>query len=89
LSLNYKQVEETTENVFNYLNTINLLPYLKVFKCKIVRDMMKKLEEDFLFKDEYSETLFDAVTEEEFADYLNKRYDLKIKESIVTCFYID
>ena len=71
MSLNYEQCKETMNNVFGYLDTINLLPYLDSFKCSTVRDMMDKLEKDYPFKDKYSETLFDAIAEDEFVDYFN------------------
>ncbi len=86
--LNRNQVKKAINNVTNYLDTINLLPYLKEFKNKTVRDMMDKLEENISYKDEYSVTLFDCIGEDEFVDYLNKRYNLNIEETTVSYYYI-
>ena len=83
-----EEVDKAINNVFNYLNTIDLLPYLKEFKYKDVHDMMDKLEEDYSYNDEYSETLFDAMGEDEFVDYLNSKYNLNIREHTVSYYYI-
>lgn len=34
------------------------------------------------------ESLFDYMSEDEFVEYLNKKYNLKIKETIVSYHYI-
>lgn len=86
--MNYKEVQEALNNVFSYLDTIDLRSYLIAFKKKTVRDMMDKLREDFPYKDKYSDELFDVVTEEEFVDYLNEKYNTNIKETVIIRFYI-
>lgn len=79
---------EPVNNVFRYLNTIELKSYLKDFEDKTIKDLMDKLELDFPYEDEHSESLFDSVAEDEFVDYLNERYNLNIKETIVSYYYI-
>ncbi|WP_297419361.1 hypothetical protein [Clostridium sp.] len=88
MSLNCKQVEITQKNVFDYLDTIDLLPYLRKFNNKNIYYLMDKLEELFPFKDEYSESLFDAMGSDEFVEYLNNKYNLNIHEEVVCSYYI-
>lgn len=88
MSLKWEQVKKVINNVTDYLNTIDLIPYLEKFKGKTVKDMMDKLEEEYPYTDEYSEILFDVISEEDFADYLNNRYGLNIRETTVTYYYI-
>jgi hypothetical protein len=87
-SLVGEEVDIAINNVFKYLDTIDLSSYLKEFKYKTIRDMMDKLEEDISYDDDYSNTLFDAVAEDEFVNYLNNKYNLRIQEETVSYYYI-
>ena len=78
--MNEKEIDESMCNVFNYLNTIDLMPYIMKFTGEDIFSLMGELEEVFPYKDEYSETLFDMVGNYEFGDYLNNRYGFRIRE---------
>ena len=71
---------DQTKTIFSYLDTIELMPYIVEFEGQDIYYLMNKLEEVFPYKDEYSETLFDVISDDEFGDYLNRRYDLYIRE---------
>jgi len=87
--LNSKEVDEVLDNVFTYLNKIDIKPYIKKFNDKPIDDLMKALEIDFPYKDKYVESLFDAVAEDEFIGYLRKRYkNIYTQESTITYLYI-
>lgn len=86
--LNGKEVEKALENVFNFLDTIDLSKYINKHRYKTVRELMKDLEKDFSYEDKYSKSLFDGVAEDEFVEYLNKKYDMNIKETVVSFYYI-
>ena len=81
-----KEVDKAISNVFQFLNLLDLMPCIKSFENKTIRDLMDSLENEFPYKDEYSATLFDAVAEDEFVDYINKKYNLNIREE-VTYYY--
>ena len=83
-----KDCNNAINNVFSYLDTLDLNPYINTFKNKKVEDLMDKLEVIFPYKDGFSETLFDAIAEDEFVDYLNKKYNLDIREETISCHYI-
>ncbi len=83
-----KEIDEALNNVFDYLNTIDLMPYIIKFKNKDIKELMDWLDENFPYKDKYSVDLFDTVSSDEFVDYLNKRYNLKIKETTISFYYI-
>jgi len=84
-----KEVDNAICNVFGYLDTINLMPYITQYKGKDIRDLMSKLELEFPYTDKYSETLFDAIAQEEFMDYLNEKYNLKLREITISHTYIN
>lgn len=88
MPLNLEQVDESLKLVFKYLDTIDLLPYLKKFKRKTVRDMIEELDQKYPYIDKYSKSLFDGVAEDEFVEYLNQRYNLDIRETTVSYYYI-
>jgi len=86
-----KEIDIAINNVFGYLDTIDLLPYINIFNNSVVWKLMDALSEKYPYKDKYSVTLFDAVTEDEFADYLRDRYKITIREKTETqtYFYIN
>lgn len=75
-------------NVFTFLDTIDLKPYLNQFKNKTIKELMDKLESDYPYTDDSSESLFDYVSEDEFIYYLIEKYKIKIKEHIEVKNYI-
>jgi hypothetical protein len=85
--LSWKDADMTIKKVFKYLDTIDLQPYIDKYKGKDLYDLMEKLEEKYEYNDEFSETLFDYIKASEFADYLNERYNLNIKETEVIKHY--
>jgi len=85
--ISWKQADMTIKKVFKYLDAIDLQPYITEFKDKDLYDLMEKLEETYDYKDEFSETLFDYIKASEFADYLNEKYNLNIKETDVIKHY--
>lgn len=83
-----KEIDVAINNVFNYLDTIDLLSDIKLFDGDEVWELMKVLDRKYPYKDQYSETLFDVVTEDEFANYLRNKYNITIKEKTITNLYI-
>ena len=77
-----KEIDGAMSNVFSYLNTIELMPYIIDFTGQDIYSLMDKLEEVFPYKDEYSEALFDVIGNDELGDYLNNRYGLQIREEL-------
>lgn len=88
MSLNKDEERTAIMKVVIYLNEINLLPYLEKFKGKTVRDMMDKLEKDYPYEDEYSKSLFHVFNESNFVYHLNITYELNLKETTVTGYFI-
>lgn len=86
--LNMEQVDEALQLAFKYLDTIDLSPYLKRFKRKTIRDLINILDQDYPYDDKYSECLFDCITEDEFVQYLNQKYNLNIKKTMISYYYI-
>lgn len=89
MSLTWDECKIAIANVFSFLDTIDLQPYIEKYKNKEVYDLEDELERIYEYKDEYSETLFDCVATDEFCDYLNKRYGkYTASEETVTKYYI-
>jgi predicted HTH domain antitoxin len=86
--LSAKEASEAVKNVYKYLNDIDLMPYLIEYEGKELYELMQELAEIFLYRDQYSETLFDAVTEDEFTWYLNEKYGLNIQEEIISSYRV-
>ena len=78
--MNKRETDKATNNVFTYLDTVDLIPYMIEFEDKNIYLLMRRLEEVFSYKDEYSETLLDVIDSYEFGDYLNNRYGLCARE---------
>jgi|GEM_PF-4173444 len=86
--MNSKDIDKALSNVWHYLDTIDLMPYLKKFENKELHNLIENLNKTFPYKDEWSEILFDAVGEDEFMDYLNEKYNLNIREQWTSNCYI-
>jgi len=86
--MNGSEVCKAIANVFKFLDSLDLMPYIKEFEYKEIHDLMDKLEETFPYEDGYSKTLFDAIGDDEFVDYLNNKYNLNIREQEVINYYI-
>ncbi len=82
------EYDESLAGPYNYLNSLDLMPYIVKFKGKDVWDLMEELNKIFPYQDKFSETLLDCISRIEFVDYLNKRYNLKIQEYVVEHYYI-
>lgn len=79
--MNNKEIEEAINNVYNFLDKIDLKPYIKEYKGKNIKSMMDRLEELYMYIDKYSISLFDSVTIDEFIIYLEDRYNVNIETS--------
>lgn len=77
------------EKVFNYLDTLDIQPYLTEFRGEKLYLLMEKLEEVYPYKDEYSESLFDGIDEYEFSEYLNSKYpNMNVYETCIRYYTI-
>lgn len=76
------------QNIFVFLDTIDLTSSIDKYKGKDIGELMEYLSSKYEYKDEYSESLFDVVAEEEFVEYLNNKYNLNIRESVTINYYI-
>lgn len=88
MPLTWDEVSKAKINVFTFLDTLNLYPYIKFYRNQTVVDLMEYLEKICLYSDEYSKTLFDIVNEDEFIQYIKAKYKIKIREEIITNNYI-
>lgn len=74
-----------------YLNTLDLLPYIEMFKNSSndfdVYALRDYLEEKYPYEDGYSATLFDCFDAEDIVNYLKERYHLNIRENIEVKYY--
>lgn len=73
--MNKEETREAVKNVYSFLDKIDLRPYIKEYKSKNIIEMMDRLEELYFYRDDYSLSLFDAVSVDEFIIYLENRYD--------------
>lgn len=73
--MNKEETREAVKNVYSFLDKIDLRPYIKEYKSKNIIEMMDRLEELYFYRDNYSLSLFDAVSVDEFIIYLENRYD--------------
>lgn len=81
-------LNKAMKNVFNFLDTFDLTEYIIEYKNKTVRELMAKLSDEYCYSDEYSSSLFDIISEDEFVEYLNNKYGLNIKETVIIRYYI-
>jgi len=86
--MNGKEYEITKNNVFKFLDKIDLIPYIKEFNNENIDNLMDKLEGMCSFNDGYSKTLFDTIGVDGFVDYLTDKYKTHISEQTVTRYYI-
>ena len=73
--MNKKETNEAVKNVYSFLDKIDLKPYINDYKSKNIVEMMDRLEELYFYRDNYSLSLFDTVSVDEFIIYLENRYD--------------
>jgi len=88
MSISGEECDKAIANVFKYLDGIDLMPYINKFKYRKLDELMAELSRIFPYEDEYSTTLFDAIAEDEFVDYLNKKYDVTISEETISYYFI-
>ena len=81
--MNECDIEKSMTTTFRLLNTVDILELIGEGEIEVY-NLMKKLEENLKNEvDKYEELegcLFDAVNEEEFVEYLEKRYPKKNKK---------
>lgn len=83
-----EDLDVALQNIFTFLDTINLSVYIEQYKGKDIHELMRYLSSIYEYKDEYSDSLFDVVAVDEFVEYLNNTYNLKIRESVTINYYI-
>lgn len=89
MPLTWEQCKIATDNVYRFLDTIDLQPYLDKFKNKQVDDLEDELESLYPYEDAYSKSLFDFISTDEFCTYLDNRYGKYItREETITRYYI-
>ena len=71
--MNGEQWDEVVEEVIKKLDSIDLLSEMK-YGIEPIHEFMDRLEEKYPFQYIEAITLFDAFGEEDFKDYLHKRY---------------
>lgn len=80
------------KRVFDYIDTLPLEEYIERYKGtkKSIRDLMDELSEKYPYEDtKYKiDGLFDVVAEDEFIDFLEKKFNLKIYEKVTIENYI-
>lgn len=83
-----EDLDVALQNIFTFLDTIDLSVHIEQYKGKDIHELMRYLSSIYEYKDEYSDSLFDVVAVDEFVDYLNNTYNLKIRESVTINYYI-
>lgn len=80
--------DKINDQVFAFLDKINLEPYIEMAKANdwVVEDMMDILEEEYPYKNKYVSSLFDSITQDEFMNYLTKRYRIHFREIVTYRF---
>ncbi|WP_304393188.1 hypothetical protein [uncultured Clostridium sp.] len=73
--MDWKQVTEMQNKEFEFLDSIDLKPYLKEWAD--IYDVRDKIEEDY-GKDYCEPFIFNCIDIEEFMDYLKRRYKNKV-----------
>ncbi len=63
----HRHLSDEAIKSYKLLDTINLDDYLARYREKEVWDVMEELEKEY-------EGLFNAISESDFADYINSRY---------------
>lgn len=86
--ISVEDLDIALKNIFKFLDTIDLTLSIEKYKGKDIRQLMKYLSSKYNYKDEYSESLFDIVAEDEFVEYINNKYNLNIRESVTINYYI-
>lgn len=80
--MNECDIEKSMKTTFRLLDTVDILELIGEGEIEIY-NLMKKLEENLKNEvdkhEELEGCLFDVVNEEEFVEYLEKRYPKKIR----------
>ena len=86
--MNWEQLTKQQNDEFEFLDSIDLKPYLKDFAN--VWNIMQKIQEEH-GKDYYEGLVFNCIDEDEFMDYLKRRYGSKIyfTESITNYIHLN
>lgn len=73
-TLDILRSNKATTNVINKLDSVDLMPYIQSHKGKEVKHLMGCIDYHVPYSDEYSDSVLDMLTEEEFFEYLLDRY---------------
>lgn len=73
---------------YEFLDSKDLLPYIDKEKdiYDIICDIENAFEDEYLSEHENDECLFNMISSDEFADYICKRYNFKLREEIKLFF---
>ena len=83
MNADWNNIQKAINNVFNYLDKIDLLSILKKSKDRELGNIMDELEKEYPYRDNYSDGLFDNINRDEFREYLINRYNNSNLISIV------
>ena len=75
---------------FDYLDTIDLKIIISIMRDRSIHEIMGRIEdiyEQAYLRKNNDECLFSVIDEQDFIDYINKRYGIKYKEK--TEYYFD
>ena len=92
--MTYKEWEELARISYNFYDTIDFKKYFPHCKRFNVREFMRTMEEvsktwpEGTIPAELENELFDVITEDEFAEYLKKRYGVIVNWVTVDYYYI-
>ena len=89
--MDYKEFIERDKKARKYLDTIDIKEFMSTEKVTSVLDLMECLEEKYQnenLPEVFEGLLFNYMTEEDFAEYLRKRYGFDIWSETIEHFYI-
>ena len=73
-TLDILKENKATANAIKKLDSVDLMPYIQSHKGKEVKHLMGCINHHVLYSDEYSDSVLELLTEEEFFEYLLDRY---------------
>lgn len=80
MCLSKEELQIEIENVFKYLDNIDLKEYLIKYKFKDIHYLMRELEEKFPYNTKNSDGLFDLIDQDEFITYIENKYKVTTRE---------
>lgn len=88
IGLSGDELNKAMKKVFDFLNTLDLRSYVEERRGITIKMLMDELQMKYKYKDEYSESLFDLISEDEFVEYLKEKYNIKIFEVQPAPYYV-